>query len=83
MAILILIILGALLGWLASILARTEDASGIFKNIGLGLVASVVGGLLMNGGAVLGAVGWLGLGVAALAAVLVLAAYNLVFVARF
>ncbi|MEL6877003.1 MAG: hypothetical protein AAGL68_02765 [Pseudomonadota bacterium] len=83
MAILILIILGALLGWFASILARTEDPRGIFKNIGLGLVASVIGGLVTNGGALLGALGWLGLGIAALAAVLVLAAYNHVFVARF
>ncbi len=83
MAILILIVMGALLGWFASILARTEDAGGIFRNIGLGLIASAIGGLVMNGGALFGALGWLALGVAALAALVVLAAYNLVFVVKF
>ncbi len=83
MAILVLIAMGGLLGWFAAILARTEDAAGIFKSIALGLLASAIGGLIMNGGALFGALSWLAIGVAALAALVVLVAYNLVFVVRF
>lgn len=83
MAILIFILTGLLIGWLASIVTRTEDAGGIFKSIGLGAIASATGGLIMNGFMLFGALEWLALGVAALAAVVVLAAYKLVFVVRF
>jgi len=83
MALLVLIFAGATLGWLASILVRTEDVPGILKNIGLGALAAVVGGLAMNGGAVLGGIGLAGLGVAVLAAIVLLGIYNAVFVVKF
>ncbi len=83
MAILIFILTGLLIGWFASIVTRTEDAGGIFKSIGIGALASAIGGLIMNGFMLFGTLDWLALGVAAASAAMVLAAYKLVFVVRF
>ena len=83
MALLVLIMIGAIMGWLASIFARTEDVSGILKNVGLGGLACIIGGLIMNGGAPLGPLTLVALGVGVLAALILLAMYNVIFVVRF
>lgn len=83
MAVLLFIFIGTLAGWFAAILSRTEDGPGIFKSIGLGAVAAALGGLFTNGFMLFGALDWLSVGVAALAAIVVLAVYKLVFVIRF
>ena len=41
-------ILGALAGWLASIVMRTNAQQGLLLDIVLGIAGAVVGGLLMN-----------------------------------
>jgi uncharacterized membrane protein YeaQ/YmgE (transglycosylase-associated protein family) len=76
MALLVLIVLGATLGWLASILARTEAPGAILRQIGLGLAVSVVAGELANDGAMIGSLSFLGLGVAMAAAAVVLIIYH-------
>lgn len=42
------IILGAIAGWLASLINRTNDSQGWIGNIVLGIVGALVGGFLWN-----------------------------------
>ncbi|MBA4766965.1 MAG: hypothetical protein H2049_04925 [Porphyrobacter sp.] len=74
MALLVLIVLGATLGWLASILARTEAPGSILRQVMLGMIVSVVAGEIANDGTMIGSLSFLSLGVAlgACAAALVL-----------
>ena len=46
MSILIWIIFGAIVGWLASII--TSSSNGLVGNILLGIVGAFIGGILMN-----------------------------------
>ncbi|MDD3797641.1 MAG: GlsB/YeaQ/YmgE family stress response membrane protein [Novosphingobium sp.] len=48
MAIILLIVTGGALGWLASILLKVEDAHGIVANLAVGIVGAVVAGLLIG-----------------------------------
>lgn len=74
--IIVYIIVGGIIGWLASIVMRTDAQQGIILNIVVGIVGSVGGGelfgsILGNGGLV----GWIG---AFLGAMILLAAVNLI-----
>jgi uncharacterized membrane protein YeaQ/YmgE (transglycosylase-associated protein family) len=64
MALLVLIVLGATLGWLASILARTEAPAEILRQVALGLLVSVVAGEIANDGTMIGSLSFLSLGIA-------------------
>ena len=79
MALILLIILGAMLGWLASILARTEQAGEILGQMGLSQLASLIAGLIANSGTVLGGLSLMALGAASAAAIAVLVLYHTVF----
>ncbi|MGD9664020.1 MAG: GlsB/YeaQ/YmgE family stress response membrane protein [Novosphingobium sp.] len=48
MGIAVLILAGALLGWLASIILRTDTHRGIFGNIAVGILGALLTGLLVN-----------------------------------
>lgn len=48
MGIIILIVVGGILGWLASIVMRTDGQQGIFLNVIVGIVGAVLAGLLLN-----------------------------------
>lgn len=48
MNILLWIILGAIAGWLASVVMRTNDSQGMLGDVILGVVGAVAGGFLMN-----------------------------------
>ena len=76
MALLVLIVLGATLGWLASILARTEAPGAILRQVALGLVVAVVAGEIANDGAMIGSLSLLSLGVALAATAAVLVLYH-------
>ena len=76
MALTVLIVIGALLGWLASIMARTEAPAAILRQIGIGLVASLAAGLFMNNGTMLGGLSLIALGAGISAAVVLLALYH-------
>ena len=43
----IIIIVGGILGWLASIVMRTDAQQGILLNIVVGIVGAILGGLLL------------------------------------
>jgi uncharacterized membrane protein YeaQ/YmgE (transglycosylase-associated protein family) len=64
MALLVLIVLGATMGWLASILARSEAPGTILRQIALGVAVSVVAGEIANDGTMIGSLSFLSLGVA-------------------
>jgi uncharacterized membrane protein YeaQ/YmgE (transglycosylase-associated protein family) len=48
MNILIWLIVGGVVGWLASIIMRTDGQQGILLNIVVGIIGAFVGGLLLS-----------------------------------
>jgi uncharacterized membrane protein YeaQ/YmgE (transglycosylase-associated protein family) len=82
MALLVLIVLGATLGWLASILARTEATGDILRQVALGLLVSVVAGEIANDGTMIGSLSFLSLGVALAACIAAMVLYHAVFTRR-
>ena len=78
MALLVLIVLGGTLGWLASILARTEAPGAILRQMAGGIAVSLVAGGIANGGTMLGSLSFLGLGVALAATFIMLVLYHAV-----
>lgn len=48
MGLLLWLILGAVAGWLASVLMKSDHSQGLIMDIILGIVGSVVGGMIMN-----------------------------------
>jgi uncharacterized membrane protein YeaQ/YmgE (transglycosylase-associated protein family) len=82
MALLVLIVLGATLGWLASILARTEAPGSILRQVALGMIVSVVAGEIANDGTMIGSLSFLSLGVALAACTAAMVLYHAVFTRR-
>ncbi|PIZ62560.1 GlsB/YeaQ/YmgE family stress response membrane protein [Candidatus Roizmanbacteria bacterium CG_4_10_14_0_2_um_filter_39_13] len=48
MGIILWIIFGALAGWVASIIMKTNSGQGTISDIIMGIVGAVVGGFIMN-----------------------------------
>lgn len=48
MGLIILLVVGGILGWLASIVMRTDGQQGIFLNIVVGIVGALLGGFLLG-----------------------------------
>ncbi len=48
MGIILWIIFGALVGWIASLIMKTDSQQGALLNIMIGIVGAVVGGWLMS-----------------------------------
>jgi uncharacterized membrane protein YeaQ/YmgE (transglycosylase-associated protein family) len=44
----LIIVIGGILGWLASIVMRTDAQQGILLNIVVGIVGAILGGLLLT-----------------------------------
>jgi len=49
MGIIIWLIVGGVIGWLASMVMRTDAQQGIILNIVVGIVGAFIGGLLFGG----------------------------------
>jgi len=45
---LLIIVVGGVLGWLASMIMRTDAQQGLFLNVVVGIVGAVVGGLIIT-----------------------------------
>ncbi|MGF1550419.1 MAG: GlsB/YeaQ/YmgE family stress response membrane protein [Sphingomonadaceae bacterium] len=78
----LIIIVGGILGWLASIVMRTDAQQGILLNIVVGIVGALLGGLLLGplfgaGNITGGDFGIMSLLVSFLGAVILLAIVNL------
>jgi uncharacterized membrane protein YeaQ/YmgE (transglycosylase-associated protein family) len=52
MGIILWLIVGGVIGWLASIIMRTDAQQGIFLNIIVGIVGAFLGGLIISGGSI-------------------------------
>lgn len=52
MGIILWLIIGGVIGWLASIIMRTDAQQGIFLNIVVGIVGAAIGGMLFSGGSI-------------------------------
>lgn len=78
MALLLLIVIGASAGWLASIIARTEAPGEILRQTGIGVATSLIIGLLANDNSLLGGLTPLALLLAILGSAAALVAYHLV-----
>ena len=78
MTLILILIVGGVIGWLASMVMRTDAQQGIFLNIVVGIVGGVIGGwLLPTLGLGLGD-GWVGFLITALiGAIVLLAIVNL------
>ena len=50
--LLIWLVIGGVIGWLASIIMRTDAQQGIFLNIIVGIVGAFIGGLVLSGGSI-------------------------------
>ena len=78
----LLIVIGGILGWLASIVMRTDGQQGIFLNVVVGIVGAFLGGfvarLLNFGGSITDGISIPSLLVSFLGAVILLAIVNLV-----
>lgn len=48
MNILLIIIIGGVLGWLASLVMRTDAQQGLLLNIVVGIIGAILGGLLIS-----------------------------------
>jgi uncharacterized membrane protein YeaQ/YmgE (transglycosylase-associated protein family) len=48
MNLIVLLIVGGVLGWLASIVMRTDAQQGIFLNVVVGIVGALLAGLLIT-----------------------------------
>lgn len=82
LGILLLIVAGALLGWLASIVCDQETRPAVRLNIGVGIGGALIAGLVVNplvgsGNIVEGRFGLLALFVALVGSVVLLALVNL------
>ena len=52
MGIIIWLVIGGIVGWLASLVMRTDAQQGILLNIVVGIVGAFIGGLIFSGGTI-------------------------------
>jgi len=78
MGLLILVVVGALLGWLATIILRIEDGRSILANALVGVLGSLVTGLIAGNGAVFGTVSGVALLWTVLGSVVAIGVFNLI-----
>ena len=78
MGLIILIVIGAVLGWLATIALRIEDGRGILLSALAGVIGSLVAGLIAGTGVLFGAITGTALLWAVVGAGILIAAFNLV-----
>lgn len=50
--IIVWLVVGGIIGWLASIIMRTDAQQGILMNIIIGIVGAFLAGLIFNGGSI-------------------------------
>lgn len=52
MGLILWLIVGGIIGWLASIIMRTDAQQGILLNIVVGIVGAFIGGLIIGNGSI-------------------------------
>lgn len=87
MSFIIWLVIGGVLGWLASIVMRTDAKQGMFLNVVVGIIGAILGGLVlapMIGSGTIndGDYSLASLGVSFVGAIVLLAIVNLLFRGR-
>ncbi|MBV8686419.1 MAG: GlsB/YeaQ/YmgE family stress response membrane protein [Alphaproteobacteria bacterium] len=77
MGIIIWLIVGGVVGWLASIIMRRDAQQGILLNIVVGIVGAAIGGFIMNHGDINEGITVMSFLVSLVGAVILLAIVNL------
>ncbi|MGE4411673.1 MAG: GlsB/YeaQ/YmgE family stress response membrane protein [Sphingomonadales bacterium] len=78
MGLIIWLIMGGVIGWLASLVMRTDAQQGILANIVVGIVGAFIGGLLVSGGSINQGVSLSSFLVSLVGAIILLALVNLI-----
>ena len=71
------LIVGGIIGWLASIIMRTDAQQGIFLNIVVGIVGAFIAGLIFTGGSINDDINLTSILVSLIGAIILLAIVNL------
>lgn len=79
MGFILLVVVGGILGWLASIVTRHDLTADILADVVVGIVGSLVVGLIANGESILGGLSAKALLLALIGSVVSLALFNLVY----
>ena len=77
MGIIIWLIVGGVVGWLASIIMRRDAQQGIILNIVVGIIGAMIASFLFSGGSINGAITLRSFLLSLLGAVILLAIVNL------
>ena len=78
MGLIIWLIVGGVIGWLASIIMRTDAQQGVLMNIVVGIVGAFIGGLIFSGGTINQVISLSSVIISLIGAVILLAIVNLV-----
>ncbi len=78
MGIILWLIVGGIIGWLASLVMRTDAQQGILLNIVVGIVGAFIGGLIFAGGSINQGITVTSFIVSLVGAIILLAIVNLV-----
>jgi uncharacterized membrane protein YeaQ/YmgE (transglycosylase-associated protein family) len=78
MGLIILIAVGAILGWLASIILRIDDRQGILLNVAAGVGGASISGLFTRGGSILAGISGFELLVGVAGSIVLLVLLNLI-----
>ena len=78
MGIILWLIIGGIVGWLASLIMKTDAQQGILANILVGIVGAFLGSLLLGGFSINTAITLPSMAVSLVGAVVLLALLNLV-----
>jgi uncharacterized membrane protein YeaQ/YmgE (transglycosylase-associated protein family) len=76
--IIVWLVIGGVVGWLASLVMRTDAQQGILLNIVVGIVGAFIGGLIFSGGSINNGLSVYSFVVSLLGAIILLAVVNLV-----
>jgi len=52
MGFILWLVIGGVIGWLASMIMRTDAQQGLFLNVVVGIIGAFIGGLLFTGGSI-------------------------------
>jgi uncharacterized membrane protein YeaQ/YmgE (transglycosylase-associated protein family) len=72
------LVIGGVVGWLASLVMRTDAQQGILLNVVVGIVGAFIGGLIFSGGSINNGLTVYSFIVSLLGAIILLAVVNLV-----
>ena len=76
--IIVWLMIGGVVGWLASMVMRTDGQQGILLNIVVGIVGAFIGGLIFSGGSINQGLSVYSFIVSLVGAIILLAVVNLV-----